>query len=198
MQRSLLHRHGGRILTLVWLSLLSCLSALQAQCLCGMDPVPTSPGGTARNSCLGQAHTPHGHLHVLMIYIYYPGEDRATDFDLDDWPNDPTLPLIARDSGIGTPNIPGVTDLLTADTTTLLANLNYQNISQYYYKMSGGKFLLTGDVYEQQVHPSWYHRAPRGQAGRTAFARYGDDSPQQETTAYPIISIHRQPLSLTL
>lgn len=147
MRHFLTFRHGDWIAMLLWLGMLSYSTPTQAQCLCGMDPVPTSPGGTARNSCLGQAHTPHGHLNVLMIYIYYPDTSFANFGSA--WPNDPTLPEIAQDT------LPGMNQMLTDDTTTLKNNLNYPNISQYYYRMSDGKFLLTGDVYEQQVPVTW-------------------------------------------
>jgi hypothetical protein len=88
-----------------------------------------------------------------MIYIRYPGSSQANFGSA--WPDTTTLPDIARDDLPSGPNIPGMNPMLTADTTTLLANLGYQNISQYYYRMSDGKFLLTGDIYPQQVPVAW-------------------------------------------
>lgn len=107
------------------------------------------------DSRFGSAHTPKGHLHLLVVFVRYDSDPTGTPAWSNSWPDSAILPVFARDSGPNTPNIPGMNQLFTADTTTLKSNLGYQNISQFYYEASGGKFLLTADIYPQQVPISY-------------------------------------------
>ncbi len=113
--------------------------------LLGTTLLPWQGYAQTLDSRLGSAHTPRGHLHLLVVFVRY---DTALAPNWTSWPDNATLPTFAQDDS---PSTPGMNQLFTADTTTLKNNLGYRNISQFYYEASGETFLLTADIYPQQV-----------------------------------------------
>ena len=111
-------------------------------------------GGISTNSVpfsyFGDVHTPKGDLHILIIFVIYnPGIDVPDPAWGTIWPDDASaLPTFAKPP-IGQPTLPN--ELFNTDPTTIAYPNSVQNLSEYYYVMSGGAFRLTADVYPTQV-----------------------------------------------
>ncbi|MEO0469165.1 MAG: hypothetical protein AAF206_06060 [Bacteroidota bacterium] len=94
------------------------------------------------SSTFGEVHTPKGDLHILMIFVRY--EDKSLMKDDTRWPDsseEGELPAIAK----------GEINALFHKDPNSIELIEKQNISDYYFTMSGGKFRLTADVYQKQV-----------------------------------------------
>jgi M6 family metalloprotease-like protein len=93
-----------------------------------------------RHSSLGAVHTPKGRLHLLVIFIRYADKDLQPWSKT--WPNSDELPALAQG-----PN----NELFDASPDRVLAGERNPNLTDFYYTMSGGKFLVTADVFPVQV-----------------------------------------------
>ncbi len=103
-------------------------------------------------SYLGKVHTPRGHLHVLWIFVRY---DNKNLFNNPKWLDDSgrdALPVMAN----GFPN-----HLFNTTPESIGQVGQRKNLSDFFYKMSNGEFLLTGDVFPVQV-PITYIPEVRG------------------------------------
>lgn len=106
----------------------------------------------ARFSYYGNAHTPKGDLHTLVIFIRYD-EVSLMKHDVT-WPDiseEGILPKIAM----------GAQNEMFYDDPNAIAGGEEQNISDYFYQMSGGSFRLTADIFPIQV-PVKFIRETRG------------------------------------
>ncbi len=92
------------------------------------------------DSRLGAVHTPKGHLHLLVIFVRY--EDKDLQPWSKPWPNSDQLPEMARGEN---------NNLFYATPEPLKNGERKRNISDFYYTMSGGQFILTADIYPVQV-----------------------------------------------
>ena len=101
-----------------------------------------SPLGKPKISYNGHVHTPKGNLHVLMIFVRYKNKSRMNSKNWPDVSEEGILPRMA----IGEAN-----DLFTADTSKIGTPDSRKNLSDYFYKMSGGNFFLSGDIFPVQV-----------------------------------------------
>ncbi|MEZ4826006.1 MAG: hypothetical protein R3C61_06890 [Bacteroidia bacterium] len=98
-------------------------------------------------SYLGGVHTPKGDLHLLVVFVRY---DNISLFpDSPAWP-DTTAPSILPKIALGDPN-----DLFHSEPDAIRGLDRVQNISDYYYAMSGGKFRITADIFPEQVPVSF-------------------------------------------
>ncbi len=94
------------------------------------------------DSRFGGVHTPSGDLHVLVIFIRYDDANlmpRETT-----WPDSSAvgyLPEIARGD---------INAMFHAEADDI-GKADVQNLSDYYFHMSGGQFRITGDIYPLQV-----------------------------------------------
>lgn len=129
-------------------------------CLTDSSSGPLPPG--ARHSCFGAAHTPKGNLHLLIVFVGFNGVGDSisvpnpaweNNLNVDDdwyWPADfDFLPNMAHDTG--NVIVPGQNRLFNSDPATVMGPNQIQNLSQYFYQMSDGKFIVTADVYPRQV-----------------------------------------------
>ncbi len=96
------------------------------------------------DSRFGSVHTPKGRLHMLIIFIRY--EDYDCKPNAKAWPNTEELPAIAQ----GPYN-----ELFDADGERIQRGESKKNLTDFYHLMSGGKFLLTADVFPVQVPVKW-------------------------------------------
>ena len=140
-------RYGG------WGTFVLCLlllpTALIGQEFCHIDTSSITQGSIT-HSCFGAAHTPQRNLHILIVFVRYNNASPGS-YDTNYWPDGPTLPVFARD----TLGLPGFNQLFASDTNQIKNNPGFKNISQFYYEASNGKFLLTADIYPQQVEVPW-------------------------------------------
>lgn len=117
---------GMRSICLILLCAMCCAEAT-AQLVFEQQPM----------SYYGQAHTPKGRLHMLVIFVRYIDYDSSPNDAL--WGNTDALPSI----GAGDCNAFFCKDTLFSDARN--------NLTSYYYAMSGGKFWLTGEAFPVQV-----------------------------------------------
>lgn len=96
------------------------------------------------DSRFGSVHTPKGRLHCLVIFIRY--EDKNLQPWAKTWPDSDTLPEIAQ----GPYN-----ELFDADGKRIERGEEKKNLTDFYHVMSGGKFLVTADIFPQQVPVKW-------------------------------------------
>ena len=96
--------------------------------------------GTQFYAPYGQVHTPKGNLHVLVIIVRFGNFDAMKGNTA--WPNSDELPAIAQ----GADN-----ELFTAKPEQVGKAPRTMNLSDYFYEMSGGKFIVTGDIFPVQV-----------------------------------------------
>ena len=84
----------------------------------------------------GGVFTPKGHLHVLHVFVGYnhtTSADNVPGWDHDDIP----------DAAKGADNV------LFNST---VANIgSHDNLSSWFYEMSGGQFIFTWDVFPEQI-----------------------------------------------
>lgn len=88
----------------------------------------------------GQAHTPKGHLHVLVVVVRYENYDAMPGYA--NWPNNDTLPDFLRGEN---------NTLFSADAAQIKDIPRGHNLSDWYNTMSGGQFVVTGEVFPVQV-----------------------------------------------
>jgi M6 family metalloprotease-like protein len=94
------------------------------------------------HSWLGQVHTPKGDLHMLLIFVRFGDKDLMPNAKI--WPNE-SAEGILPDMAAGNVN------QLFHNDPGLIGSLPEQNISDFYYAMSGGTFRITADVFPVQV-----------------------------------------------
>ncbi|MEM6264065.1 MAG: hypothetical protein AAGI38_16240 [Bacteroidota bacterium] len=99
----------------------------------------TLPGQAVPYSYNGAVHTPRGRLHALVIFVRYADKD-AIPWEKTRWPNKEELPQFAQLA---------TNKLLYPDTISF--QIRNKTISDFYYTMSGGKFMLTGECFPVQV-----------------------------------------------
>ncbi len=90
----------------------------------------------------GGVHTPEGDLHMLVIFIRYEGRDLMPNNNT--WPDTTAegyLPDIAK----------GESNAFFHARPEDIGERSMQNLSDFYYAMSGGRFRITGEVYSVQV-----------------------------------------------
>lgn len=88
-----------------------------------------------RRSVNGQAVTPQGHIHLLVVYV---GFNQDSTLEYGDWPwND--IPDFAKSKENA---------LFNSDTNFIGS---HDNISKWYSEMSLGNFLVTADIYPAQI-----------------------------------------------
>ncbi|WNJ16035.1 hypothetical protein [Pontibacter sp. G13] len=104
-------------------------------------------------SYFGGVHTPNGNLHILVIFIRYTDQDLMKGAK--SWPNSSELGVLPS-FATGDPS-----DFFYSDPSEIGVPPRKQNISDYYWEMSGGKFKITADVYPRQV-PIPYERESGG------------------------------------
>lgn len=97
-------------------------------------------------SFYGQAHTPRGHLHMLVVFIRYEDKWQGQP-SVREWPDSShpdSLPEMARGATNG---------WFCADSaaTAEATRQGIKNISTFFYSVSGGTFLVTGEVFPVQV-----------------------------------------------
>lgn len=107
------------------------------------------------HSPYGSAHTPLGRLHILVIVVRFEDENRMP-WDRN-WPDNDSLPDFMR----GEAN-----SFFCADPSALPEGQRFANMSDFFYRMSGGKFILSADIYPQQVPVAWIP-----EDGRNAYNR---------------------------
>lgn len=92
----------------------------------------------------GLVHSPKGHLHILVIIVRFANFDPMRGNEV--WPDSDRLPEMAR----GLNN-----QLLSSSPYEVGKGTGPMNLSEFYYEMSGGKFILTGDIFPVQVPVSF-------------------------------------------
>lgn len=95
-----------------------------------------------KKSYFGNVHTPKGDLHMLVIFIRYDDAQKMKNFRI--WPDkteEGVLPKIAEGE---------INQLFHTDPNTI-ATTDVRNVSDYFYRMSGGNFRITADVFPIQV-----------------------------------------------
>ncbi|MEM6346701.1 MAG: hypothetical protein AAF927_22635 [Bacteroidota bacterium] len=105
-----------------------------------------------RFSYHGNVHTPKGDLHTLVVFIRYDEVSLMKDDAI--WPDkseEGVLPKIAM----------GAQNQLFYDNPADIVGGDKQNISDYFYAMSGGAFRITADIFPIQV-PVKFIRETRG------------------------------------
>lgn len=93
-------------------------------------------------SYLGKVHTPAGRLHVLVIFVRYDNINLMKDVTWPDVSEEGQLPLMARGE---------INQWFYPEAEQIKGDSVIRNLSDYYYEMSGGKFLLTGEIFPVQV-----------------------------------------------
>lgn len=96
------------------------------------------------DSRFGAVHTPKGRLHCLVIFIRY--EDKNLQPWAKKWPDSDELPEIAQ----GPYN-----ELFDTDLKRIERGEQMKNLTDFYHTMSGGKFVVTADIFPQQVPVKW-------------------------------------------
>ncbi len=112
------------------------------------------------NSRFGGVHTPKGDLHMLVIFVRYTNVDLMRGNR--NWPDSTQagiLPVFAT----GEPNN------MFHHSAEDIGVVRAENLSDFYYTMSGGEFRVTGDMYPVQV-PVRYIPERRG----NFFSRQGE------------------------
>lgn len=109
-------------------------------------------------SYFGKVHTPKGNLHMLVIFVRYDNICLFKDSPV--WP-DTTCKGMLPNIATGDPN-----DLFHSDPEAIRGLDRVQNISDYFYAMSGGKFLITADIFPEQVPVKYIN-----ESGRNFFQR---------------------------
>lgn len=99
---------------------------------------------TQADSRFGAVHSPKGRLHCLIIFIRY--EDKNLQPWAKSWPDSDTLPEIAQ----GPYN-----ELFDADEKRIERGESKKNLTDFYYTMSGGEFIVTADIFPIQVPVKW-------------------------------------------
>ncbi|MDX2249929.1 MAG: hypothetical protein SF052_24305 [Bacteroidia bacterium] len=115
---------------------------------------------TVQQSFFGGVHTPKGDLHLLVVFVRY--ENICLFPDSPVWPDstaEGVLPKIAK----GDPN-----DLFHADPEAIRGLERVQNISDYFYVMSGGQFRITADIFPAQVPITYVSESKGNFFGRQA------------------------------
>lgn len=107
-------------------------------------------------SALGLHLTPHGHLHVLVIVVRYDDTQKMWNSRWPDSSEPGMLPEIFR----------GEHNEMFCQTPEAAASGAYHNLSDFYWRMSQGKFLVTGEVYPVQVPVSF-----QAETNRNFFSR---------------------------
>lgn len=95
-----------------------------------------------QDSRYGNVHTPEGDLHVLVIFIRYENVNLMRGNK--QWPDSSelgALPKFAR----------GETNRMFHQDPDMIGIDRFQNMSDFYYTMSGGKFRMSADIYPRQV-----------------------------------------------
>lgn len=95
-------------------------------------------------SAYGDVHTPSGRLHILWVFVRF--EDKDIFGRVPEWIDTTAegfLPQMAMGGAVN--------PLLDATPETLTQPNHIQNISDYFYQNSNGKFIITGDIFPCQV-----------------------------------------------
>ncbi|MEM6633996.1 MAG: hypothetical protein AAF694_30250 [Bacteroidota bacterium] len=104
-------------------------------------PVKTKMG-KPKHSFLGHVHTPKGNLHMLLIIVRYKDVSKMNSKAWPDVTKEGVLPDMAKGKTNG---------LFTGDASKIGSPDSHKNLSDYFYKMSGGKFRVSGDIFPVQV-----------------------------------------------
>lgn len=91
----------------------------------------------------GGCHTPKGRLHILSVFVRFEDKDLMPENTI--WKNS-SDPGVLPDMATGNPN-----GLFDSEPETLTQPGHIRNISDFYYHQSGGKFIITGDIFPVQV-----------------------------------------------
>ena len=94
-------------------------------------------------SYYGGCHTPKGRVHILAVFVRFEDRDLMPENTI--WRNSSEvgeLPDMAK----GNPNA-----LFDSDSETLNQPEHIRNLSDFYYQQSGGKFIITADIFPVQV-----------------------------------------------
>jgi M6 family metalloprotease-like protein len=111
----------------------------------------------ALSSTLGNRLTPHGNLHVLVIVVRYHD---AHLHDEPAWPDSSEpgrLPEMFRGDN---------NEMFCATAEAITAEPRTHNLSDYYWTMSQGAFVVTGEVYPVQVPVSFVPENARNFSSR--------------------------------
>lgn len=135
------------LMTVFSLLFVSAQSIQEQTCL---DSVWTYSSGTSTNSShlqsyWGGVHTPKDDLHLLVIFVGYNDLD-STWVPNPGWLTWPSNPSILPEFARGDTN-----DLFNTDPSTISYPNSKQNLSEFYYTVSGGEFRVTADIYSEQV-----------------------------------------------
>ena len=105
-----------------------------------IQPLPAT--AQSDRSFWGKVHTPKGNLHVLLIYVRY---DQVSKMNSKRWPDE------SRENVLPEMAIGEINGIFNRDPKTIGQEPTQKNLSDYFFKMSGGKFLLSGDIFPIQV-----------------------------------------------
>jgi hypothetical protein len=95
------------------------------------------------SSTNGYVHTPHGHIHMLVIFVGYTNTTSADDVGT------PGTPTYWAHNDI--PNwAKGNNNELFSKNIDEIGSLP-KNLSSFYYTVSQGNFLVTGEVFPEQI-----------------------------------------------
>lgn len=128
---------------------LACL--LISQVLFGQNISPEPP-----HSTYGRLHTPRGDLHMLVILIRYPDKSLINN---PKWPDSSEPGELPR-------MFVGENNEMFCESPDSLGLRRYDNLSDYLYVMSGGKFRVTAEVYPQQVPVTYIPETSRNWSRR--------------------------------
>ncbi len=94
-------------------------------------------------SYLGGNHTPKGELHILIVFISFDttGLPGFPDPSWGNWTID-EIPQMAQGS---------INELFNQNPNTISSSNAEQNLSEYFHQMSMGDFLVTADIYPEQI-----------------------------------------------
>ena len=137
MKFSQLYPHNPSLFSFALIFLLAGFELVLGQ----SRPVKSSLG-KPKLSYHGHVHTPKGNLHVLMIFVRYKNTSRMNSKSWPDVSEEGALPKMATGEN---------NDLFSAKLSELGNPDSRKNISDYLYKMSGGRFQVTGDIFPVQV-----------------------------------------------
>lgn len=98
------------------------------------------------SSTLGYKFTPKGRFHVLVIVVRYTNEDLINSESWPDSSEPGQLPEAFRGE---------VNPMYCTSPDSVGVGHRHRNLSDYYWVMSQGKFLLTGETYPVQVPVSY-------------------------------------------
>jgi len=99
-----------------------------------------------KSSFNGYVHTPKGDLHILVIFVRYENRSLMSNSGWPDETREGVLPRMADGA---------INQLFNTDPETIGNEAQIPNLSDYYYKMSGGTFRITADIFPVQVPVSY-------------------------------------------